>query len=135
MTRYAQYTTVLPEKSRMQIERTIRDYGGINYISGASDETSEYMFQFNYQARTIRFKLVLPEDAQEERSLWRCLLILVKGKLEAIENGIETVDEAFMPQIVLPDQTTVADHVIPMINESYANKKVQVLLPFFGAEN
>lgn len=51
----------------------------------------------------------------EDRRLWRCLLLLVKGNLEAVESGIVTLQEVFLPFTVLADGRTMGEVAIPQI--------------------
>ena len=45
--------------------------------------------------------------AEEVRRRWRALLLVIKAKLESVESGIETFEEAFASQIVLANGQTV----------------------------
>ena len=45
--------------------------------------------------------------AKETRRRWRCLLITIKAKLECIETGIETFEEAFLAHIVTETGQTI----------------------------
>ena len=61
------------------------------------------------------------DDAYEQacRQKWRALLLVIKAKLEAVESGISTVEAEFLANIVLPDNTTAGDWMIPQIDEAY----------------
>ena len=50
-----------------------------------------------------------------ERQRWRALLLVLKAKLESVESNIETFENAFLAQIVMPGDQTVADLVGPHI--------------------
>jgi hypothetical protein len=39
------------------------------------------------------------------------LLLANKAKLSSVEDGIETFEDAFLAHIVMPDGTTVSQHV------------------------
>jgi hypothetical protein len=56
---------------------------------------------------------------QEERTRWRSLLLVIKAKLEAVESSIATFEEEFMAQIVLPNQQTVGQWVLPEVARIY----------------
>ncbi len=49
--------------------------------------------------------------AAEQRRRWRCLLLVLKAKLESIESGIETFDEAFLANIVTDGNLTVYEAI------------------------
>ena len=49
-----------------------------------------------------------PEAAQKayeqaERQAWRALLLVIKAKLEAVEAGITSIEQEFLPNMVLPE--------------------------------
>lgn len=119
---YAENTTVAAEKSRAQIEVLIRRYRAAGFVSGYDGRRAFVLFRL--ADRQIRFDLQLPDATdsmfarvpgrrrqqkveQEERRLWRSLLLVIKSKLESTESGIETVEEAFLAQTVMGDGTTV----------------------------
>jgi hypothetical protein len=54
-----------------------------------------------------------------ERARWRALLLVIKAKLESVESGIATFEEEFMAQIVLPDDQTVGQWVLPEVARIY----------------
>jgi len=141
---YAENTTVPVERSRAEIESMLRRYGAAQFVSGWDADRA--MIGFSANARQLRFVLNMPdpknvkftrratkyshvqrtaEDArrlydQEVRRLWRALTLSIKGKLEAVESGIETFEEAFMPHIVLPDGSTVGQFMSPQLERVYS---------------
>lgn len=135
---YANKTSVAPEKSRGEIERTLSRYGATGFAYGT--EIGRAMIGFQTKDRRIRFLLPLvpPQrctQAQAEqfvRSRWRALLLSIKAKLEAVEAGIESFDEAFMSHIVMPNGQTMAEHSLPYIKEAYSTGKMPPLLSFNG---
>lgn len=148
---YAQKTTVPIERSKVEIEKIVTKAGAQQFASYW--EESRVVLAFRLRDRLIRFSLVLPspEDAQfakartyrrygcsgsgsktearkkkweqEVKRLWRALALCIKAKLESVESGIESFDEAFLAQIVLPGGKTVGAMTIPQIAESYDNGK------------
>lgn len=63
------------------------------------------------------------------RSRWRALFLCIKAKLESIESGIETFEDAFLAHIQMPDGQSVSDHVRPRIASAYETGSMQPLLP------
>ena len=68
---------------------------------------------------------------QEIRRRWRALALSIKGKLEAVETGIMSFEEEFMANIVLPNDKTVAEFMLPQIEEAYSSGRMPKLIPFF----
>jgi hypothetical protein len=146
MSRFAEGTPVPIEKSRAEIEGLVRRYGAEEFISGWKDDAA--MVQFRAQGRFVKLFLKLPpkDDVRfthhpknprhyharartaeqcvqaweaEVRRLWRSLLLVIKSKLESVESGIETFEEAFLSWILLPDGSTVGRQVAPFIEQAY----------------
>ena len=147
MPRYAANTTVSAEKSRIEIERTLKRYGATNFASGFRERLAFMMFTVD--DRTYRLNMPLPErsgftltptgkpraaDAtnrafeQAERQRWRALALYVKAVLEAVEADITTFEEALMAYLALPDGTTVGAVVQRQIAEAYDRGRPVLLL-------
>ena len=153
MARYAQDTSVSVEKSKGEIERTLTRYGADGFQTGWHKAQGKAMVAFEFGGRQVRFMLDVPDQSadkfmltetgrvhstaqslkaweQEQRQRWRALNLVVKAKMEAIECEIETFEQAFLAHLVLPDGTTVAERLIPMISEAIeANQMPRLLLP------
>lgn len=152
MTRYATTTTVPIERTRSEIETTLKRYGATAFGYGWDDKVSASVMTFRIADRYIR--LIVPQPsrtdraithdgrgylrtdkqqasafAQAERTRWRATLLVIKAKLEAVESGIETLEQAFLTHIVLADGSTVGEHALPAIAESYRTGQMPELLP------
>lgn len=154
MARYAENTTVSSANSRAEIERTLVRYGASGF--GYLWDEGRALIMFKANGRNIRFVLPLPsrdddeiaysnhvpprkrtdtqlEEAYEQavKQKWRALSLLVKAKLEGVESGIFTFDDEFAMYAVLPDGSTVRDHVVPEIQLAY---ETQIVRPFLAIE-
>jgi len=69
---------------------------------------------------------------QATRQVWRAVLLIVKGKLEAIETGIVSFDEEFMPHIVMPDGRTMSETVLPAMQRSLEEDSAPPMLPDYS---
>lgn len=146
MTRYAANTEVPAEKSRMEIETTLRRYGADSFMYGWDDEKAAVRFRAH--DKFVAFVLPLPDrkdhsithvkyanrnwetkrtDAQQGaeyeqriRQRWRALALVIKAKLEAVETGITTFEDEFMAHLLLPDGQTVGEWFKPQLEEIYA---------------
>lgn len=155
MTRYAAETQVSSEKSRAEVERTLRRYGAGKFMYGWGDDRA--VVGFEMQGRRVHFDLPMPdandptftrtdtgktrstaqaEKAYEQavRQRWRALALVIKAKLEAVESGITEFEQEFMAHIVLPDGQTVGQHMIPQIEKSYRDGRMPPMLPGPGSQ-
>lgn len=136
MSKYAEGTKVPVARSRAEIQRLIERYGATEFAFGVTQERT--MFQFTMKGYRARFEVPLPKkdryesDAkfeQRTRQRWRAMVLVLKAKLESVENNIERFDEAFMPYLVLPDSSTVGDRVLPDIQQALEGGELPPLLP------
>ena len=147
---YANRTEVAPERSRAEIEKTLRRYGASSFAYGWSGDVASIQFDANERRVRIMLPMPSPEDPeftltptgkrrakdaaakahdQAVRSRWRALLLIVKAKLEAVESGVTTFEEEFLPHIVLPSGDTVGQWAIPQVAHSYETGEMPEILP------
>ena len=141
--KFAAGTDVSVEKTRAEIESTVRRYGASGFVSGWEDDRA--VVQFKAANRRVKFILNLPSQAeaagvmvkstaaknaweQECRQLWRALLLLVKAKLEAVESGIVTFEEEFLAHVVMEDGATVYERVRQNVALSYETGRHVLLI-------
>lgn len=150
MGRYAERTEVTSDKSRTEIERTLRRYGAGAFAYGWAGNEAQVMFEM--AGRRVQFRLPLPDPSDEKftqtptgrersttaaeqeferavRQRWRALALVIKAKLEAVEAGITTVEDEFLAHIVLPDGRTVGEWTRPQLQDVYASGRMPALLP------
>ena len=151
MPEYAKNTTVSEQKSILGIESTLRRYDAKSFAYGWEERQGKEIcvIAFKTDNRTIRFKLPMParsefvttptgmeraestvenEYRKARRQRWRALLLIVKAKLEAIDSGITTFDEEFLPYMVLPGGKTISEVTMPQLEDVYATGGVPQLL-------
>jgi hypothetical protein len=136
MSLFAANTTVPIERSRAAIEALLRKHKAGQYGTAVDHVTGQARVQFRLNERIVRFVISLPDPKkfrtlqgveQAERQRWRALLLVIKAKLESVENNIASFEEEFLAHIVLPNDRTVADYVVPQIAEMYkAGKMLQL---------
>jgi len=150
---YAKDTSVAVERTEAEIKAVIRRYGATAFAS--MEAKGSAMIAFEMQGRHVAFRLPLPDVADKEfqrtpakglarspqqqlaaweqacRSRWRALFLCIKAKLESVEAGIETFEDAFLAHIQMPDGMTVGEHVRPRIAQAYNGGEMtwQPLLP------
>lgn len=153
MARYASATEVSSDRSRAEIERTLRRYGASAFAYGWEGDMAQIGFKL--ANRQIKFRLPLPDPDADEftltptgrertakasgeayeqavRQRWRALALVIKAKLEAVEAGISTVEDEFLAHIALPDGRTVSDWLSPQLGAVYDRHTMPALLPGSG---
>lgn len=103
MAKFAERTTVSSDQSQAEIKALVRKKGATSF--GTVEDKDRAIVAFEMNGRRIRFYLPLPHTStdQQIRQKWRALLLAIKAKLESVDSGIETFDEAFLAHVVLPD--------------------------------
>ena len=143
---YAVGTSVSLMNSLAELEKVVRKAGFHGFMQGVADDRIVVAFS-SAEGRQVRFIVPLMEmgddllahmrevsraygtrlpkshsDAfdQHRRQIGRALVLTVKAKIECIEAGIETFDDAFMSQLALPDGRTVGGMVKQEMKQLYA---------------
>lgn len=125
---YAEKTKVPVSQTKSDIEKLVNKYSAPARADfGIMQRGEAVQIAFVLCERHILFRMMAPDDPQAERSIWRALLLTIKGKLESAERGIETFEEAFLANIVMPDGRTVSETTLPAIESGYAGKNVPLL--------
>lgn len=135
MARFAASTKVSAEQTRTEIERTLSRYGATAFAY--MTQQGRAIIAFEATERRIKITVPLPtgdtdRERQEARQRWRALLLVIKAKLESVESGIETLEEAFYANIVMPDGRTIYEATRENVAIAYDGGKVQKLLPDYS---
>lgn len=122
MAKYAQNTKVPVERSRIEIERTLKRYGIDNFFFGSSPKGDG--IGFNYNGRIVKFGIPLPkrddfkttQTGEQDykraiRQRYRVLVIALKAKLEMVDIGLTTFEDEFLAQTCLADGKTIAEYM------------------------
>jgi hypothetical protein len=70
-------------------------------------------------AEATRVSWVRDQWGQACRTRWRCMLLIVKAKLELIGMNLSTVEREFLADITLPDGRSVGEWLRPGIDKAY----------------
>ena len=150
MARYAADTEVTSDRSRTEIERTLKRYGATAFAYAWEGQLATIAFKL--AGRQIRFRLPLPDPHSDEftltptgrdrsasaaeqayeqavRQRWRALALVIKAKLEAVEAGISTVEDEFLHAVLLPSGQTVGEWIRPQLRAVYARGEMPALMP------
>lgn len=138
MAGFAASTTVAPEYSRLEVERILARYGADQFFYAI--DAGRAVVGFRAQGKVVRMMIPLPKREeftrsatgrarrgesidvawqQEMRRRWRCLVLIVKAKLEAVSSGLRTFEEEFLSDILLKDGETVGAKLLPQVEAAY----------------
>ncbi|WP_127078396.1 hypothetical protein [Rhodomicrobium lacus] len=110
--RNVRMTLIVPDKSAPQFQQeTVRNNQYRSHTRQATPERAHALWE------------------QACRTKWRALVLAVKAKLVSVEEGIETLEQAFMAHVVMPDGRTVEEHVSRNIALAYQGDSSVRLLP------
>lgn len=131
---FAKDTIVPVTKSRSEIEALLERHKAKQYGTAVDYEKLTARVQFRLQDRIVRFTTALPDPkkfgrggdrlARAERQRWRALLLVIKAKLESVESAIETFEQAFLAQIVMPNDATVGELLDPIVALAYKSGRM-----------
>jgi len=135
---YARDTTVSVDRSIAEITDTLRRYGADAFSHGW--DAQQAYIAFRYKGKLVRFMVRMPDSRlfaktptgkarqraaaqtaqeQEYRRRWRALALAIKAMLEMVESEITTFDEAFMAHLILPNNQTAGQYLLPQIDQAY----------------
>jgi hypothetical protein len=133
MAKFAHNTSVPVARSQSELKGLLSRFGAKQVVTFEDYETGRYCVVFTCEDRRVRIEMPVPKDSdpQEERRMWRCLVMLVKAKAVAIEDGLITFDEAFFADLVVPvqGQPRLVQHAMPQLVDAYRSGKMPSLLP------
>lgn len=130
MSPYARGTEVPVERSKAEIERLLTAKGATSFQSGWNADFANLGFTLKGTQVLIGVPLPKVHDYRklgrargeasyqaECRRRWRCLLLILKAKFEAVESGISTVEQEFLSALVLPNGRTLGEWAMPLLSE------------------
>jgi len=145
---YAEKTSVAVSKSIAEIVALVKAAGADRVAQ--FEEPERFQIQFAIADRHVRFQVGLPRLGempvrdgrgaalsakqrvarmeQAHRQKARALLLVIKAKLESVESGVETFEQAFLPNVVMADGATVYERIAAPIAEEYQTGAPRVML-------
>lgn len=132
---YAHRTKVPVNNTRSEIEKLLERKGATGFVFGAN--AGQAMLVFEMHDWRIKFIVPMPvksrtmndlKVAAETRRRWRALLLVLKAKLEAVDNGIVEFQREFLAHIMTNGNQTVADQVLPNLAALVSSGKMPALL-------
>ncbi|HTE59842.1 MAG TPA: hypothetical protein VK631_05785 [Solirubrobacteraceae bacterium] len=138
MSRAYSTTTVPIEKSQAEIRALLGRHGATQFAFGEEVDTKGVWWavvQFTHGAMMVRLRVPYKVDEaaarakaanartktladfrielaeQEAKRIWRVIAWNLKARLVAVEEGVESIAEAFLAHVVLPDNRTVYERI------------------------
>ena len=149
---YASGTGVSIERSRAELEALLSRHGATAFSYARSETLGKVGIQFELKGYLVRYEIAIPTAkdadmrlssmgrlrtpkqienavAKELRRRWRALVLIVRAKLVAIEDGISTMEREFMPSFVLPDDRTLEEVLAPNLQKMVGSGEISALMP------
>ena len=145
---YARGTEVSVDRTRAELERVLAAHGATGFGYGWDNGLHRVIFRV--ADRMIRLEVREPSRAEfartptgrsrsaaqiteqvsaETRRRWRSLLLVTKARFVAVEDGVQSLEDAFMADVVLPDGQTVGEWLHPQLDTAYATASMPAVLP------
>jgi len=132
---YAKGTGVPVERSKAEIERLLKAKGATSFHSGWNAEFASLGFTLKGTQVMIGVPLPSVHDYSKHsrtrgqgaydaecRRRWRCLLLILKAKFEAVHSGISTIEKEFLADVVLPNGRTLGEWAVPQLEAIQAGR-------------
>jgi hypothetical protein len=129
---YAIETKVSVVKTQGDIREMVNRAGASMFA--IMEDHGRAQIAFHMHDRNIRFSVKMPSRSAGEtpaqanrrekvlRSRWRSLLLVIKAKLESVDSGIETFEEAFLSHVQMPSGQTVYEEMKEPLALRYREK-------------
>lgn len=113
---YAKRTKVGERQSRSDIEHELEKHD-CERVAVMTEPTGVW-FGFQKGQRCYRVGITLPtdNDAERRRKL-RTLFLYLKGRLNGVRDGVKSFEAEFMPETVMGDGMTMAEHALPQLKQ------------------
>lgn len=121
--RYAERTKVPVAKSQQEVRDMLKKLGADRIAVMEERTGSSVWFEIAPRGYVIRSPHAPANKANSDvwhRESWRALVLLVKAKMVAIQQGITTIEREFLADTIMPDGTTLIEHAPEMIERVYA---------------
>jgi hypothetical protein len=126
-------------------------FGADQFVTGW-ERDGRAMIGFRVHNRMVRIYLTMPTEdeplialtptgrrrtktqiedalAAESRRRWRSLVLVIKAKLTAVEDGISTIEREFLADVLLADGTTLGEWAAPQLAHVYEVGRMPELMP------
>ncbi len=121
--RFAEQTKVPITRSKAAVEELLAKRQASEFGTYTDEKCSHVLFRV--EGLSVRISVPMPDgDEREARRRWRSVLLALKAKFDAVDSEISTLEQEFMPFIVVADGQTVAEHLLPRLRSALATGKM-----------
>lgn len=137
--KYAANTKTDTATTQNQIRKLLEQHGTVDgFVVG--EQGGIAVLSFHMKDRRLTFRMAIPRikheatdrqnaaAMQETRRMWRSLLLCIKAKLESVRSGIESFEDAFLAQTVLPTGETMGEYAQRAIPQALEGRPLPPLL-------
>lgn len=120
--RYAQHTKVSVEQSQAQARAMVRALGADRSAIMESSDGALVWFEIRGRQYMLSAPPPPPDEGnvhQRQKSDWRALVLLLKAKKVAIEQGVTTVEREFFADVMMPKGARLIDYSDTLIEAAY----------------
>ncbi|MBN1126939.1 MAG: hypothetical protein JXA82_18195 [Sedimentisphaerales bacterium] len=151
MSRYAKNTSVSVDRSEQEIRRELTRFGASRFATMHDIDNGNAAIGFEFHGRRIQMTVTMPNRDDEEftltdtgrernenaafkayetacRQRWRSLALVIKAKLVAVDDGVATFEDEFLPYTVLPNGQTISQIIQPRMERVLSTGKLPPLL-------
>jgi hypothetical protein len=118
--KYAERTYIGIDESKADISRIVAHYGGdrIQIFAPFMRGTDwRQVVVFDFRGYSVSFGFNISDVGQERKRLYRAAFLCIKAKLEAVDSGIESPEQAFYAHILDADGELMFEktrHLLPV---------------------
>lgn len=134
--RFAEDTKVPVPNSQNELKRMLRAAGADEiavYEAAARNMVAFRLGSFFYRL-TVEADTKARNAAQDERRAWRLLCLLVKAKLQAVREGVSTVEREFLADMMTDANFTVHERLMPQLLTAKSEGRMPSTLLLEGPE-
>lgn len=137
--KYAAKTKVDMATTQSQIRKLLEKHGTVDGFAVA-EQGGIAVLTFIMRDRRLTFRMPIPRAPytatdrqmtaamQESRRMWRALLLCITAKLESVRSGIESFEDAFLAQTVLPSGETVGEWAANAVPQALEGRPLPPLI-------
>lgn len=133
--KYAKSTKVSIQRTILEIQKTLMRFGADTFAFIEQRDCT--VIGFRCHNRNVRINVNYPAEPegsslkikwkQGKRQKFRALLLVIKAKLVAVEEGVASFETEFLPYLVTSNGATIAEKIIPELDDFSSSGDMRLL--------